>query len=255
MKTTILKILKQIEVNENIEILYACEAGSRVWGFSGEDSDYDVKFIYKKASVSDYLSLKSESDVIEYEGDNFDIIGWDIKKALTLHFKDNPQLREWLLSDIIYIDRGISNIFNGLECFDMDILKNHYASIAHSHWKRYSGLAFDRIKIKRYLHIIRAILCWNILNQDSYPPIKIQDLLKDKNIDLSDESKADILNLVDCYSENCNEITEDEIFRINNFILKSLNMMKRVKVNSHKEIEDYDERFREILMIMGDDDV
>ena len=159
MKTTILKILKQIEVNENIEILYACEAGSRVWGFSGEDSDYDVRFIYKKASVSDYLSLKSESDVIEYEGDNFDIIGWDIKKALTLHFKDNPQLREWLLSDIIYIDRGISNIFNGLECFDMDILKNHYASIAHSHWKRYSGLAFDRIKIKRYLHIIRAILC------------------------------------------------------------------------------------------------
>jgi len=37
--------------------------------------------------------------------------------------------------------------------------------------------------------------------------------------------------------------------------LKSLNMMKRVKVNPHKEIEDYDERFREILMIMGDDDV
>jgi len=32
-------------------------------------------------------------------------------------------------------------------------------------------------------------------------------------------------------------------------------MMKRVKVNPHKEIEDYDERFREILMIMGDDDV
>ncbi|MBE6498744.1 MAG: hypothetical protein E7Z81_10860 [Methanobrevibacter sp.] len=61
--------------------------------------------------------------------------------------------------------------------------------------------------------------------------------------------------MVDCYSENCNEITEDEIFRINNFILKSLNMMKRVKVNPHKEIEDYDERFREILMIMGDDDV
>ena len=34
MRDKIVKILGEIEKNEDIEILYACEAGSRVWGFA-----------------------------------------------------------------------------------------------------------------------------------------------------------------------------------------------------------------------------
>lgn len=40
--------LDKIEKEENIEILYAVETGSRGWGFSNEDSDYDVRFIFKR---------------------------------------------------------------------------------------------------------------------------------------------------------------------------------------------------------------
>jgi len=34
----------EIEASEGVRILFACEAGSRGWGFLSIDSDYDVRF-------------------------------------------------------------------------------------------------------------------------------------------------------------------------------------------------------------------
>ena len=46
--------LSQIEQRENIRILYACESGSRAWGFASPDSDYDVRFVFVRP-IEDYL--------------------------------------------------------------------------------------------------------------------------------------------------------------------------------------------------------
>jgi predicted nucleotidyltransferase len=35
----------QIEAEEGVTIFYACESGSRAWGFPSPDSDYDVRFL------------------------------------------------------------------------------------------------------------------------------------------------------------------------------------------------------------------
>ena len=59
------KQLDKIEKEKNIKILYAVEAGSRGWGFSNEDSDYDVRFIFKRP-LNDYLTINSEKYVIDY---------------------------------------------------------------------------------------------------------------------------------------------------------------------------------------------
>ena len=45
--------LSQIEERENI---YACESGSRAWGFASPDSDYDVRFVFVRP-VLDYLRV------------------------------------------------------------------------------------------------------------------------------------------------------------------------------------------------------
>ena len=37
--------LSAIEAEHCVRVLYACESGSRGWGFASPDSDYDVRFI------------------------------------------------------------------------------------------------------------------------------------------------------------------------------------------------------------------
>lgn len=244
----IIKILHDIEENEDIQIVYACEVGSRVWGFENRQSNYDVRFIYKKSGIKDYLSLKESRDVIEYVCDDLDVIGWDIKKALTFHYRDDPMLRECLISDKVYINKGIESIFSGLGGFEMDSLKNHYAKNALTDWKRYCSLDFSKTKSKKYLYVIRSILCWKLLTRDIYPPINIHELLNHEYINLDDNFRDAVYDLIEYHQDN-GEISENIVFRLNNFILDSLSVMKRVRSKSFKELDDYDERFRELLLV------
>ena len=58
--------LAAIESEDGVTIVYACEAGSRAWGFESPDSDYDVRFVYARPRDW-YLSFDVERrrDVIE----------------------------------------------------------------------------------------------------------------------------------------------------------------------------------------------
>jgi len=46
VRAVILTRLSAIEAEYGVRVLYACESGSRGWGFASPDSDYDVRFIY-----------------------------------------------------------------------------------------------------------------------------------------------------------------------------------------------------------------
>ncbi|EIJ83230.1 hypothetical protein MGA3_08410 [Bacillus methanolicus MGA3] len=95
--------LKELEKRYEIEILFACEAGSRAWGSHTDDSDFDIRFIYRFKDIKKYLSIDPSNDVLDLT-DPFDIHGWDIFKAMQLFRKSNPSLFEWAYSPVVYIN-------------------------------------------------------------------------------------------------------------------------------------------------------
>jgi uncharacterized protein len=94
--------LAQVETERNVRVLFACESGSRAWGFASRDSDYDVRFLYVHRRDW-YLSVEDRRDVIERPiADDLDVSGWELRKALRLLRKSNPPLFEWLKSPVVY---------------------------------------------------------------------------------------------------------------------------------------------------------
>src|SRR5579864_2551659 len=107
-EAAIQKVLHTIQAQEQVRILYACESGSRAWGFASHDSDYDVRFLYVRPQRA-YLRLDPPHDVIERPiVDDLDINGWDIFKALRLLRKSNPPLLEWLFSPMVYLENTLA---------------------------------------------------------------------------------------------------------------------------------------------------
>ncbi len=103
MHETIIKALRQLENLHECRILFAAESGSRAWGFSSSDSDYDVRAIYVKP-LEWYLSLEAKPvDTFEVmlPGD-LDVAGWELRKTLRLFGSCNLALYEWLGSPIQY---------------------------------------------------------------------------------------------------------------------------------------------------------
>ena len=82
MRARIDAALIAIEGDHGVRILFACESGSRGWGFASADSDYDVRFIYVHA-LEWYLRVSPSRDVIEIPVEGLlDINGWEFAKPL-----------------------------------------------------------------------------------------------------------------------------------------------------------------------------
>ncbi|QJX48819.1 hypothetical protein HMJ29_18645 [Hymenobacter taeanensis] len=101
MLTRIQTALIQFETSHNIRILYACESGSRAWGFPSPDSDYDVRFLYVHPAEW-YLTLDEGPDTLNFPvDDELDLAGWELRKALKLLHSSNAAVFEWLQSPVV----------------------------------------------------------------------------------------------------------------------------------------------------------
>ncbi len=102
MRERVSQQLREIERRYDVKVLYACESGSRGWGFASPDSDYDVRFLYVHP-LEWYLRVEAPRDVIELPiDDELDVSGWEWRKALGLLKGANPTLIEWLDSPVVY---------------------------------------------------------------------------------------------------------------------------------------------------------
>ncbi len=185
-RQAVLAALEQIERQHDVRVLMACESGSRGWGFSSPDSDYDARFIYVHRQ-SWYLSVnertgigEAQRDVIELPiDDELDISGWDLRKALRLVSKSNPTLSEWLRSPIHYRGdaQATSELQDAVQQFHSPLGSWwHYFNMATANHRGY--LKGERVRTKKYLYVLRPLLaCQWIESDPSPPPMAFEDLL------------------------------------------------------------------------------
>jgi uncharacterized protein len=179
IQTRIESQLQQLASEEQIEILYACESGSRGWGFPSPDSDYDVRFIYLRP-LRWYLSIDKRHDTIDLPINSIlDINGWDLRKALKLFKGSNSVIYEWLQSPIIYqnkykLDRELLDLSPSYYAPRVGIY--HYLNLTTSCYQEH--LQSDLVKLKKYFYALRPILAasW-IIQKQTYPPMVFDRLL------------------------------------------------------------------------------
>lgn len=185
MRNRILEKLEELENQHAVRVLYAVESGSRAWGMESINSDYDVRFIYVHEPAW-YLSLSPRRDVIEEMVTEFDLdlVGWELRKAVSLLLKGNPVLQEWLSSGVVYRPNPafVSELLALLrESPRRMALLHHYRGIASKTYaKRIHGK--ESVRVKSYLYTIRPILQYHWVRGqqgrfEALPPIAVPELL------------------------------------------------------------------------------
>jgi len=179
IETAIQDRLTALETERGVKVLYACESGSRAWGFASPDSDYDVRFIYTGPAAS-YLTVSRSRDVIEEPvNEELDVSGWDLRKALGLLAKSNPPLLEWLDSPIVYREDPVFTArFRALAkaWFNPRACRHHYANMARNNHREH--MRGETVKLKKYLYILRPVLACQWLERGLGPvPMRLETML------------------------------------------------------------------------------
>jgi hypothetical protein len=249
MKQKIITQLHAIEKEHGVRILFACESGSRAWGFPSKDSDYDVRFIYVHPRDW-YLSIDEKRDVIELPIDDIlDISGWDLRKSLRLMRKSNSPLLEWISSPVLY------HVWSpGMECLQKLARRSFLPETSCHHYLSLAKKSIEKIErskngvVKTYMYAIRSVLCcdWIVKNL-TQPPIRLNDLLD--GIKGESDFKEMLLDLVE---QKKNETEAFSIIRsktLESFLNRTMLEVEVIIPKNDKKLDPdvFDEEFRLLL--------
>lgn len=178
VRERVLAELAAIEQRHDVRVLFACESGSRGWGFASPDSDYDVRFLYVHRPEW-YLRVEAQRDVIELPiDDELDVAGWELRKALRLLRRSNPTLFEWLDSPLVYREvPAVTERLRALAPGFYSSLKGrwHYLAMAHKNFRGH--LQGDSVRLKKYFYVLRPLLAVAWLDAGlGVPPMRFADL-------------------------------------------------------------------------------
>lgn len=179
--------LDAFETEHAVSVLYACESGSRAWGFASTDSDYDVRVVYLRPRDW-YLSIDLErrDDAVDVEIEDtpvgeVDLHAWDLRKALGLFRKSNPPLLEWLQSPIVYREtEAVLARWRVLvsEYYTPRAAGYHYLHMAQKIARR-SLRDADMVPRKTYLYVLRPLFAVRWIEDERGPvPTEFQRLVE-----------------------------------------------------------------------------
>ena len=161
--------LASIEQQHSVKIIYACEAGSRAWGWDRVDgsSDYDLRFIYVQDLPFYFTVAQSKNHSIVYSNNQeIDAQGMELGHALRLLANSNPNLLEQVYSPIVYCDNALEPLQILASAYFKPIAAyHHYTSMAKSNWLDWQKASLDeatdsglRKSVKKLMVVVRAHL-------------------------------------------------------------------------------------------------
>lgn len=194
-------MLDEIEQRSGVRVLFAVEAGSRVWGTASEASDFDVRFVFCRplATYASIADTAAASSTIEFKESVLDAHGWDARKALALaQGSTNGALFEWLRSPIVYADRWellCSWRALVLERVVLPQLAKYYGGLLQRERKLCVGGRREIDDLKGYLHCARPALCahW-IMSKAEMAPLSLADLVQGAGV--PDDARAYLESLL-----------------------------------------------------------
>lgn len=176
--------IEELESKHGIKILFAVEAGSRLWRMASEDSDYDIRFVFVQP-LSSYISINAPNNmerVINHQmpEHKLDFVGFDLFKFCRLLAKSNPSVIEWLQSDIKYhgqVPKDLQRLAH--HKFNPNSLRYHYFSMCRQNYHKYLK-SQQLVTYKKYLYAMRGLLNakWvEEVDELSLPPISFPQLI------------------------------------------------------------------------------
>ncbi len=241
VREKILQRLSEIEKGYGIRILYACESGSRGWGFESPDSDYDIRFIYVHEPEW-YVRVTPRRFVINQEDipivNDLDFEGWDLSKVMLEVGKGNAVLLEWMYAPIVYM--SVPGFIEDARLAAVTTFRKersfyHYLHMARGGYKEYDRLdsRLDEIPVKKYLYVLRPLLAALWVAAGFGPAPMEMSALLDK-MAMHDEDvagyKADIERLVRSKKSIGELSVTRRIKSLDLFIEKELEKMGEMKV-------------------------
>lgn len=242
--------LAEIETEKNICVFYACESGSRAWGFPSTDSDYDVRFLYVHPTDW-YLSIQDKRDVIERPiDDELDLSGWELRKALNLYRKSNPPLSEWLRSPIVYKEvYSTAQQMRDLlpEFYSPVSSMYHYLQMARGNYREY--LKGDQVWIKKYFYMLRPVLACKWIEADfGVVPMEFEILVD--QIITDEPLKTAIADLLEKKKSGDELSWGPKVPVINDFLKVEIERLESMRFHKNKpkpDIEKLNQLFRSCL--------
>lgn len=211
VRQTVLAQLAAIEARWAVRVLYACESGSRGWGFASPDSDYDVRFLYVHR-LPWYVGVHPHRDVIELPIDaELDMGGWELRKALGLLHKSSAVLLEWLHSPIVYREEAsITELRNLLPSVVHPAAAwHHYAAMAkkNAHLHLHLDLQEKWVCYKKYFYVLRPLLAarWLRQHQGGIAPMRFAALAQATLDPVQDAALLSALNALLTLKMQANE--------------------------------------------------
>lgn len=246
MEEKILKTLKEIEKENNVEIIFAADTGSRTLGYSNENSDYDIRFIYIQ-KLEKYFKLIEGTDTIQRKELNMDFLGFDFKKTLNLLKDSNVQIWQWLYSSKIYVASDYSEEIKKLskEYFELKKFFHQYAGIISNNYKRKIKNK-EKLKAKYYLiSLIRIASMLKIENETEY---NFSEGIE-KSLKVLPENIKEKIIKMNLERKNGKEFVELD-FELNNYIENKIKIFQEKADNllaKKKDIEKINNFFFRII--------